>query len=66
MISSGEELFHRGVIAGFKTRKTARKRPPREAIRDGFLFRKRTRMTPQSTNCGDQVVAVEDLEQPVQ
>jgi hypothetical protein len=37
-----------------------------KAIRNWLLFRERTRMTLQSINCGDQVVAVENLKQPVQ
>src|SRR6266850_4311745 len=46
------------------------KRPPEgghrvKAIRNWQFFRERTRMPLQSINCGDQVIAVEDLKQPV-
>jgi hypothetical protein len=66
MVSSGEELFHRSALRASKQERPPEGGPRVKAIRNWLLFRECTRMTLQSINCGDQVVAVEDLKQPFQ
>jgi hypothetical protein len=65
MVSSREELFHRSALQASKQedRQTAAHRVKPSGI--GFYFVSLP-MTLQSINCGDQVVAVEDLKQPFQ